>query len=210
MTRQVMMEMDYLLYLPKDYDRQEKEWPLIIFLHGAGERGNDLNKVKAHGPAKLVEQGRDFPFIIASPQCPTDKWWPNRVEHVMTLIDEITASYNVDENRIYLTGLSMGGFGIWTIASMHPERFAAIAPICGGGQPYLARNLKNLPVWAFHGAQDPVVPLQRSQEMVDAVNQIGGNARLTVYPEANHDSWTQTYNNDELYEWFLSHSGKQD
>ncbi|MBC8393321.1 MAG: prolyl oligopeptidase family serine peptidase [Deltaproteobacteria bacterium] len=209
MARQVTMEMDYLLYLPKDYDPQEKKWPLIIFLHGAGERGDDLNKVKAHGPAKLVEQGRNFPFIIASPQCPTDKWWPNRIEHVMALIDEIIDTYNVDENRIYLTGLSMGGFGTWTIACTYPERFAAIAPICGGGQPYQARNLKNLPVWAFHGAKDPVVPVQRSQEMVDAVKANGDSAKLTVYPGVGHDSWTQTYNNDELYEWLLSHSRKQ-
>lgn len=210
MSRPVTMELDYLLHLPQDYAANEQSWPLIIFLHGAGERGNDLNKVKAHGPAKLAAEGRDFPFIIASPQCPANQWWPTMVEHVMALIDELTEQYRVDESRIYLTGLSMGGFGTWTIASTHPERFAAIAPICGGGQPYTARNIASLPVWAFHGAKDPVVPLQRSQEMVDAVNRAGGNAKLTIYPEAEHDSWTETYNNNELYEWFLSHSKKQD
>jgi predicted peptidase len=210
MTQQVTLEMKYLLYLPETYDEQEKQWPLMVFLHGAGERGDDLNKVKVHGPAKLVDQGRDFPFIIASPQCPANQWWPNKIEHVMALIDEITDTYQVDEDRIYLTGLSMGGYGTWTIASTYPDRFAAIAPICGGGQPYLAGNLKTVPVWAFHGAKDPVVPLKLSQQMVDAVKWAGGNATLTVYPEADHDSWTETYNNEELYKWLLSHSKRQD
>lgn len=210
MSRQVEMELNYWLYLPKDYANENEKWPLMIFLHGAGERGSDINRVKLHGPPKLIEAGRDFEFIIASPQCPANQWWTNRVEHVMALIDEIVDTYQVDENRIYLTGLSMGGFGTWTIASVYPERFAAIAPICGGGQPYLAGSLKNVPVWAFHGADDPVVPLRRSQEMVEAVNRTGGTAKLTVYPGVQHDSWTETYNNDKLYEWLLSHSKKQD
>lgn len=206
MDRAVTVEMEYLLYLPKDYDTQDKQWPLMVFLHGAGERGSDLNQVKAHGPAKLVEEGREFEFIIVSPQCPTDQWWPNRVEHVMALIDEMVETYRVDEDRIYLTGLSMGGFGTWAAGCLHPEKFAAIAPICGGGHSYLAGNLKTVPVWAFHGAKDNVVPLQQSREMVDAVNRAGGNAKLTVYPEAGHDSWTETYNDDEFYTWLLSHS----
>ena len=210
MTRQVTMEMDYLLYLPKDYGTLEKQWPLMIFLHGAGERGSHLNKVKSHGPPKRVAAGKDLPFIIAAPQCPAGGWWPNLIEHVMALIDEVVERYHVDPSRIYLTGLSMGGYGTWAIASTHPERFAAIVPICGGGQPYLAKNLRHVPVWAFHGAKDPVVPLERSQEMVKAVLKAGGSAKLTVYPQAKHDSWTETYNNDELYEWFLSHSKKQD
>lgn len=209
MTRQVTLKLDYLLYLPDDYGSKEK-WPLIIFLHGAGERGSDLNKVKLHGPPKLVEQGSEFDFIIVSPQCPGNAWWPYLSVQVNALIDDILEHYRVDKNRVYLTGLSMGGYGTWAIAGTNPERFAAIAPICGGGDRFLAHNLKNVPVWAFHGAQDPVVPLQRSQEMVDAVNRAGGNAKLTVYPEAGHDAWTQTYSNDELYEWFLSHSKTSD
>ena len=127
MSRQVMLEMDYLLYLPENYNEQDKQWPLIVFLHGAGERGDDLDLVKLHGPPMLAEEGRDFEFIIASPQCPTSHWWPRRVEHVMVLIDELTETYQVDESRIYLTGLSMGGFGTWSTASAYPERFAAIA-----------------------------------------------------------------------------------
>lgn len=206
LNRPVMMKMDYLLYLPGDFGKEQKSWPLLVFLHGAGERGSDINRVKVHGPAKLVEQGKDLPFIIVSPQCPANQWWPYMGEHIMSLIDETAEHYPVDNSRIYLTGLSMGGYGTWAIASMYPERFAAIAPICGGGQPYLANSLKDVPVWAFHGAKDPLVPVQRSQEMVNAVNQAGGNAKLTIYPEAEHDSWTQTYSNDELYQWFLSHS----
>ena len=206
LAREVLLELDYFIYLPEGYGKEQKKWPLMVFLHGAGERGSNLDKVKFHGPPKLAGQGKEFPFIIVSPQCPEDKWWPNMIEHIMALIDETVENYSIDQDRVYLTGLSMGGYGTWTIASSYPHRFAAIAPVCGGGQPYLARNLKNIPVWAFHGAMDSVVPLQQSQMMVDAVNREGGNAKLTVYPEAEHDSWTATYNNDELYEWLLSHS----
>jgi len=207
MQRKVTLEMEYLLALPKDYDKDTtKAWPLMVFLHGAGERGSDINKVKVHGPAKLVEQGKEMPFIVISPQCPEGQWWNNRVETVMALIDEIAEKYRVDPKRIYLTGLSMGGYGTWSIASTFPNRFAAIVPICGGGQPYQAGNLKSIPVWAFHGGKDPVVPLAESERMVDAVKKAGGNAKLTVYPEAQHDSWTETYNNPALYEWLLKQS----
>lgn len=207
MQRKVTLELEYLLALPKDYDKDTtKAWSLLVFLHGAGERGSDINKVKVHGPAKLVEQGKEFPFIVVSPQCPEGQWWPNRVETVMALVDEIAEKYRVDPKRIYLTGLSMGGFGTWSIASTYPNRFAAIVPICGGGQPYLAANLKGIPIWAFHGAKDPVVPLSESQRMVNAVKSFGGNAQLTVYPEAQHDSWTETYDNPALYEWLLKQS----
>lgn len=199
------VDIDYLLYLPKGYHETEQEWPLMLFLHGAGERGNDLELVKKHGPAKLVEQGKDFPFIIVSPQCPSGQWWTEKTDALMALLDDIESKYAVDTSRVYLTGLSMGGFGTWTLACRHPERFAAIAPICGGGDWYLADRLKDVPVWAFHGAKDTVVPIALSETMVQAVERAGGSAKLTVYPEANHDSWTATYDNPELYEWLLSH-----
>jgi predicted peptidase len=208
LDRRVSMKNNYLLYLPRGYGEKEKKWPMILFLHGAGERGDDLAKVKAHGPAKIVEAGKDLPFIVVSPQCPAKQWWPAKVEVLMGLLDEIEEKYDVDPQRFYLTGLSMGGYGSWSLAAMYPDRFAAVVPICGGGMPYLGRNFKNLPVWAFHGAKDEVVPLQRSQEMVDAINAAGGNAKLTVYPDAGHDSWTETYDNPELYEWFLRHRRK--
>ncbi len=199
------VDIDYLLYLPKGYHETEQKWPLMLFLHGAGERGNDLELVKKHGPAKLVEQGKDFPFIIVSPQCPSGQWWTEKTDTLMALLDDIESKYAVDTSRVYLTGLSMGGFGTWTLACRHPERFAAIAPICGGGDWYLADRLKDVPVWAFHGAKDTVVPIALSETMVQAVERAGGSAKLTVYPEANHDSWTATYDNPELYEWLLSH-----
>lgn len=194
----------YLLFLPEDYG-EKQQWPLILFLHGAGERGNDLDKVKVHGPSKIVEKKKDFPFIVVSPQCPEGDWWPKRNEVLINLLDEIVSRYKVDTERIYLTGLSMGGYGTWSLVCEYPERFAAIAPICGGGEPFFADRLKDVPVWAFHGAKDDVVPVRESEEMVSEVKAIGGDARLTVYADAGHDSWTQTYNNQEIYDWFLKH-----
>ncbi len=202
------LALKYLLYLPKDYGKAGEKWPLIIFLHGAGERGDNLRQVEVHGPPKVVK-GKDLPFIIVSPQCPKDSWWPKQVEALIALLDEIVKLHNVDTDRIYLTGLSMGGYGTWSLACDHPERFAAIAPICGGGEPLFGPRLRHVPVWAFHGAKDPVVPLDRSEVMVQSVKKVGGDARLTVYPEAGHDSWTVTYDNPELYEWFLKHKRRQ-
>ncbi|MEH1942346.1 MAG: prolyl oligopeptidase family serine peptidase [Nostoc sp.] len=203
---------NYLLFLPdvlrqhtssQGNEKQQPLLPTILFLHGAGERGSNLDNVKRHGVAKIVEQQQDFPFIVISPQCPRDEYW--NVERLSVLLDEIIASYPVDPDRLYLTGLSMGGYGTWHLAAAQPERFAAIAPICGGGNPQAARKFKNLPVWAFHGAKDNVVPLSESEIMVSALKARDGNVKFTVYAEAKHDSWTQTYNNPELYEWFLQH-----
>jgi len=195
---------NYLLYLPKDYGKDRRQrWPVILFLHGAGERGGDLELVKKHGPPKIVEDKKDFPFIVLSPQCPEGGWWP--ADFLIPLLDEVAKQYRVDKSRVYLTGLSMGGFGTWALAIEHPDRFAAIAPICGGGDPKLVSRIKHLPVWVFHGAKDPVVPLEKSEMMVKALEEAGGNVKFTAYPEATHDSWTETYDNPELYEWFLSH-----
>lgn len=198
----VRVRLGYLVFLPEGYEKADKPWPLIVFLHGAGESGSDLNLVKRHGPPKIVESRKDFPFVVVSPQSPSFGW---RIEALNALLDEVLARYKVDPDRVYLTGLSMGGFGTWTWAGQNPERFAAIAPICGGGNVADAPRLKDLPIWVFHGAKDNVVPLRRSQEMVDAIKKAGGDPKFTVYPEAGHDSWTDTYNNQELYDWFLKH-----
>ena len=195
----------YLLYLPERYGKEDKQWPLILFLHGAGERGNDLELVKKHGPPKIVETKPDFPFVVVSPQCPSGMWWTELLDTLNALLDEIVGLYDIDEERIYLTGLSMGGFGTWDLAAAFPERFAAIAPICGGGTLRAGRSLRDMPTWVFHGAKDRVVPLDESERMVRILKSAGNNARFTVYPEAGHDSWTETYNNPELYEWFLQH-----
>ncbi|MHC4543477.1 MAG: carboxylesterase family protein [Planctomycetota bacterium] len=197
---------EYLLFLPEGYSKNKQGWPLMLFLHGAGERGSDLKKVKKHGPPKIVDKQKDFPFIVVSPQCPKDDWWTDKIEVLIHLLDDIVARYNVDTERIYLTGLSMGGYGTWALASEYPERFAAVAPICGGGNRIMAFRLKDVPVWAFHGAKDNVVPLELSEEMVNAIKARGGDATLTVYPNAGHDSWTETYKNKELYDWFFKHS----
>jgi predicted peptidase len=196
----IKASLDYLLFLPQGYEKSNKQWPLMLFLHGAGESGHDLAKVKVHGPPKVVETKPDFPFILVSPQSPGRGWNPDLLNG---LLDEVIQNYRVDTNRVYLTGLSMGGFGTWELAAAHPERFAAIAPICGGGNPKDAQKLARLPIWVFHGAKDPTVPLARSQEMVDALKAAGANVKFTVYPEAQHDSWTETYNNPEFYQWLL-------
>ena len=208
------VDLRYLLFLPEGYPEQtEKRWPLMLFLHGAGERGTNLSKVAVHGPPKVVKGKRDFPFILVSPQCPSGQTWSD--EALLGLLDEIQRTYKVDENRVYLTGLSMGGYGTWSLGLKNPDRFAAIAPICGGGTilsillPVSGKQaaLKRLPVWAFHGAKDPVVPLQQSEEMVDALKRAGNqNVKLTIYPEAGHDAWTETYDNPDFYQWLLQHT----
>ena len=200
------VNINYLVYLPEDYNGQES-WPLMIFLHGAGERGSNIEKVKVHGPPKIVEE-KEMPFIIVSPQCPAEQWW--KAGELNLLLDEVIETYKVDTERIYLTGISMGGFGTWAWAAEHPDRFAAIAPICGGGEPRMANSLAGIPAWVFHGAKDRVVPLTSSSEMVDALRKVDADVKFTVYPEAGHDSWTETYDNPELYEWFLSHTKNND
>lgn len=197
---QVRAQMDYLLYLPKDYDTQAA-WPLLLFLHGGGERGDDLELVKMHGPPKLIAAGQDFPFIVVSPQCPKDQEW-EPIE-LMALLDDICQRYKVDADRICVTGLSMGGFASWRLAAYAPDRLAAIVPICGGGEKHWAKRFPHLAVWAFHGAKDPGVPVQRSQQMVDALKEKGGTPRLTIYPDAEHNSWTETYANPDVYTWLL-------
>jgi predicted peptidase len=192
----------YLLYLPKDYD-QKDAWPLVIFLHGAGERGDDLQKVKVHGPPKLIEAGQDFPAIVVSPQCAQGRWWTTQMLELSALIDDIEANYKVDKRRVYLTGLSMGGYGTWSLAAYSPQRFAALVPVCGGGEPRRAAALRNTPIWVFHGAKDAVVPLAQSEEMVEALKRSSGNVKFTVYPEAGHDSWTETYDNPEVWKWLF-------
>ena len=171
---QVPVTLNYLLYLPKDYDKQDA-WPLVLFLHGAGERGDDLNLVKKHGPPKLIEAGKEYPFIVISPQCPKDNSWTWQLRELTALVDDATARHKVDKDRVYLTGLSMGGFGTWALAAYQPDRFAAIIPICGGGEQLMTRRLTHIPIWAFHGAKDPVVPLRRSEEMVQALEKAKGN-----------------------------------
>jgi predicted esterase len=191
-----------LLYLPRDYDEdREKLWPLVLFLHGSGEIGEDLDRVRESGMAKLAEEGRSFPFLLVAPQSPPDEWFWNSAR-LNALLDEVTSDYRVDPDRVYATGLSMGGRGTWVQAIEFPDRFAAIAPICGS-IPELeeAKRIRHLPVWAFVGAKDGDPSIRR---MVDALRSAGGDVRLTVYPDAGHDAWTPTYADPAFYEWLLS------
>jgi predicted peptidase len=203
--------LEYLLYVPKaDPSQPGKRWPLVLFLHGSGERGTNVNLVAVHGPPKQVAAGREFPFILVSPQCPANQIWDN--DTLLALLDSLQAQLPVDPTRVYVTGLSMGGYGTWSLALKHPERFAAVAPICGGGDrirtllPSQQLALKTLGIWAFHGAKDNVVPLSESQNMVDAVKRAGvTDVSLTIYPDDGHDSWTHAYNEPGFYDWLLKH-----
>ncbi len=209
-------QLDYLLYLPERYQKSGDKWPLMLFLHGAGERGTNLGKVTVHGPPKLVQEGQKyFPFVLISPQCPPGRTW--RDDELLALLDHVIAKHNIDTNRVYLTGLSMGGYGTWSLGTKYPERFAAIAPICGGGEQIhillgsaqKKAALSSLGVWAFHGGKDPLVVVEESQRMTNALMRVGcKDVKLTVYPEVAHDSWVNAYNEPQLWNWFLAHERK--
>lgn len=194
----------YLLSLPDGYsDRPDKLFPLLLCLHGAGERGDDLELVKVHGPLREVEKGRHLPFVIVAPQCPAGEVWDPHT--LSALLDEIEERLRIDPERIYVTGLSMGGYGTWALACHQPERFAAIVPICGGGNPVAATRIVHLPIWAVHGDQDEVVPLHQSQIMVERLLAAGAErVRFDVLEGCGHDAWSDLYAGDELYEWLLS------
>jgi predicted peptidase len=208
----------YLLFLPKDYAaRKAERWPLLLFLHGVGERGTNVWRTDIHGPSKYIAAHPDFPFIVVTPLCPSNQVWS--AETLAGLLDEAVKKYRVDTNRVYLTGLSMGGFGVWDLALAMPERFAAVIPIAGGGSDLpvvLARigytshenvaALKSVAFWAFHGAKDTVVDPDESERMIAALKRLGvAEAKITIYPDATHNSWERTYNNPEIYDWLLQH-----
>lgn len=201
------LTLDYLLHIPDTEDQPaDKKWPVILFLHGSGERGSDLNKVKANGLPNIVDQDKSFPFIVISPQCPEDEFWAMEKEALHAIVEHVLENYPADPKRVYLTGLSMGGYGAWHLPIDYPDVFAAVAPVCGGIDPSKAEALRDVPIWAFHGAKDDVVPLSESQGIVDALEAIEANVKLTVYREGNHNAWDETYSNPDLYKWFLSHS----
>ena len=201
--------LNYLLWLPADYKKEKsKTYPILIFLHGTGERGDSLNLVKKHGPPSFVENHPDFPFITVSPQCPDTTKWMWILEDLQAMLEQLLVKYRIDPDRIYLTGLSMGGFGTWAWACSQPNQFAAIAPVCSGGYTHYAYELKTTPAWAFHGDADNVVSVKNSIDMVEAVNAVGGTARLTVYPGVGHDAWVNAYKDEELYKWLLEQRRK--
>ena len=200
----VALSINYLIYVPEGYNQTRKPYPLILFLHGAGERGANLEDLKKHGPPKLIAAGQQLPCIIVSPQCPTNGWWTGMVPTLEALLDDVERNYNIDKDRVYVTGLSMGGFGTWALAFDQPDRFAALAPICGQGDPKKATLIAHVPTWVFHGAKDTTVPIAGSQNMVDALKAAGGDPKFTIYPDAGHDSWTATHDNPEFWTWLLT------
>ena len=198
----------YYLTLPEGYDAApEKKWPLLVFLHGAGERGSDLSALKKHGPPKLIAAGQKFPAIVVCPQVPKDQAW--NPHGVKALVDIVRKQHHVDDSRIYLTGISMGGFGTFDTLAEYPEVFAAAMPICGGAGIDVLKfgALKKTPIWIFHGAKDPTVPVSFSEMAYKWLQQQQhgdtGLVKLTIYPEAKHDSWTQTYDNPEVWKWLF-------
>lgn len=204
-NKKIKIDYDYILQMPKNQTPGQL-LPLIIFLHGSGERGDSVELVMVHGPWNYANAHEDFPFMILAPQCRAGETWdPVTLD---LLLDDVTGNYPVDTNRIYLTGLSRGGFGVWDWVLYRPQRFAAIAPICGASNYHVltANILKSTPSWVFHGALDNTIPVEFSANLVKHLLNFGAEVKFTVYPYAGHDSWTETYLNAELYSWFLSHS----
>jgi predicted peptidase len=193
-------KLDYLLFLPAGYEKPERKWPVLLYLHGSGECGTNLNLLKRNGPTKYVLTHPDFPLILVSPQ--TRGGWDAR--SLIALLADVVRKYRVETTQIYLTGLSMGGAGAWTLAAAHPEKFAAVVPVSGVGDPSMATKLATVPIWVFHGAQDQIISVEWSRKMVAAIKAAGGTINYTEFPKAKHNIWAKTYNNPELYTWLLS------
>jgi len=197
------VRLPYLLHLPAGVETR-RDWPLIVFLHGSGERGDDLDLVRRQGLPKRLDEGFDLPAVVLSPQCPDGQVWAQQYPAVMALVDAVMADVGVDPDRVLLTGLSLGGAGAVHLAATHPERFAALVPICGPWTfYYVTPRMARLPLWVFHGEDDPVVSVEDSRRLVAAVEALGGSARLTTYPGVAHDAWTRAYATDELFTWLL-------
>ena len=195
-------ELEYVVDFPRNYTKGDR-CPVIVFLHGAGTRGNDINLLMQNAYFKIVSKYEDFPFITVAPQCSKNTWF-DMFEQLERFVCKISAEDFADADRIYLMGASMGGYATWQLAMSLPELFSAIVPICGGGMYWNSARLTNVPVWAFHGGKDTVVFKEESVKMVDAVNRNGGAAKLTLYPDNQHDAWTDTYSNKEVFDWLLS------
>jgi|APTNR8051073442_1049403.scaffolds.fasta_scaffold01377_8 predicted peptidase len=194
----------YLQTLPDGYaEKADKRWPLILFLHGSGERGDNLEVLKKHGPPKLIAAGQKFEAVVVSPQVPSQHIWDPHA--VKALTDHLISTLRIDTDRVYLTGLSMGGFGTWDTAIEYPDTYAAIIPICGGTgvRWVMADRIKSLPIWIFHGEKDTTVEPAFSKKIYEALKKHGSNVQLTLYPNASHDSWTATYDDPKVWQWLF-------
>lgn len=197
----------YIVYTPK---KVTKDLPLIVFLHGAGERGNgttDLERVNVHGVSRYCGDGTfELNAIVLCPQCPEGTVWNKMTVELKALIDKVAAKYNVNTKKISLTGLSMGGFGTWEMALTYPEYFSCFAPICGGGMAWRCDALKGKDIWAFHGDKDSIVAFSNSDEMVSKARAFGANVKFTVFAGVDHNSWEPAYLDTKVIEWLLAHS----
>jgi predicted peptidase len=204
-TKQVSMR--YQIFVPEQYEsRSDKEWPLIVFLHGINRRGSDIHLLDQYGLHGIAEQTQGFSFIVLSPQCPSYSNWPLERDSVLALVEETLSNFRVDSKRIYLTGFSMGGNGAWDLAAYSPGVFAAVVPLSGWYEPDHAPLLKDVPIWAFHGEEDDIVPHHGSANMVDAIQKIGGNIRFTSHAGLKHQIMQETYRNPVLFAWLLQHT----
>jgi predicted peptidase len=196
-------KLPFLQILPEGYEEaSEASLPLVVFLHGAGERGTNLDMLKKHGPPKFAMNGHGFPFILAAPQCPPGRWW--NPDEIIALTKHLAKNLKVDTKRIHLTGLSMGGFGTWACLAKEPGLYASGVPICGGGDPTSAKILKDIPIWTFHGNKDEAVPVAKTEEMEKAIRGAGGKKLLaTYYPDEGHESWIPAYADPALFAWMM-------
>jgi len=196
-----------LLFLPADYSDTKESYPLILFLHGAGARGNDVRELTNHHLPVVIEDKPGFPAILIAPQCPKDGWWSGEmIDKLNELLTYAVETYRVDTNRIYLTGLSMGGHGTWNMLRKYPDWFAAFASVCGGKGDYGMEGFTHIPGWAFHGEDDQVVPVTNSIVVVDAFRKAGGKINFTVYPDKGHAAWSPTYDKPDIFIWLLGHN----
>jgi len=203
----------YVVFVPHSYNG-DKELPLILFLHGAGERGDDgqlpVKQGIANGGIKFKSNEKTFPFITVFPQCRVKGHWKAGgadANRALAILEEVQKNYRVDSKRLYLTGLSMGGIGTWSLAAAHPDKWAAIAPVCGSADLSTAEKIKHIPTWAFCGDQDKPF-IEPNRAMFKALKAAGGNPRYTELPHVGHNSWDPAYVTPELYSWFLKHSTK--
>ncbi|MCU0493570.1 MAG: prolyl oligopeptidase family serine peptidase [Chloroflexaceae bacterium] len=199
---------NYLLFLPRSYTDDGEPWPLILFLHGSGERGDDLNLVRQRGIPQLVDGQPDFPFVVLAPQCPQNTIWSVHLDGLDALLDALLDDYNIDPDRVAITGMSMGGSGAWHMAVTFPRRFAAVVPVCGGRDWYVGSAsqvgiIRHVPVWAFHGKKDKNIAYTDTERLVEALQESGGEVRFTLYPKLGHNCWDAAYATEELYEWLL-------
>lgn len=202
-------EMHYIVQLPRGYhDNTNRLWPLVFYLHGIGESGVNLDRVLRFGPPKLVAEGKDLPCIVVSPQVPRGYFWFRESNWTLEILEKVTRDYRVDKQRVHATGNSMGAFGAVLLVAREPQLFASCVPVCGGVDFMDALRLRDVPIWAFHGESDPIIPVEESKRMVDMVNKLGGHARLTIYPGVGHNSWDRAYDDPELWKWMLAQKRK--